>query len=57
MRAACCVVHGDFPVGFQRTVLTMLMASRRAESHLYLLQEEIVLFIMCALPVPLSGEL
>lgn len=39
-------VHHAFPVGFQQAVMTMIMASRRPESHMYRLQDEIVLFIM-----------
>jgi len=39
-------VHTSFPAGFQKTVLTMVMASRRPESIMYRLQDEIVLFIM-----------
>ncbi len=35
-----------FPLGFQRAVLTMMCASRRPESLMYLLQDEIVMFIM-----------
>ena len=39
-------VHADFPPPFRRAVLTMLMGTRRAESLLYLLDEELVFFIM-----------
>lgn len=39
-------VHLQFPRAFRRTVEVMLMGSRRPESLLYLLQDEIVLFIM-----------
>ena len=38
--------HSEFPVGFRKTVNTMIMASRRPESLMYLLHDEIVLFIM-----------
>ncbi len=38
--------HLEFPVGFRKTVATMIMASRRPESLMYLLHDEIVLFIM-----------
>ena len=38
--------HRTFPVGFQKSVMTMIMASRRTESLMYLLQDEIVWFIM-----------
>ena len=38
--------HLGFPLGFRRAVTTMMMGSRRPESLLYLLQDEIVLFIM-----------
>lgn len=38
--------HADFPVGFQKAAETLLMASRRPESLVYLLQDEIVFFIM-----------
>lgn len=31
-------VHRSFPIGFQKTVMTMIMGSRRPESLLYLLQ-------------------
>jgi len=31
-------VHRSFPVGFQKTAMTMIMASRRTESLMYLLQ-------------------
>ena len=39
-------IHRTFPVGFQKAVMTMIMASRREESLMYLLQDEIVFFIM-----------
>jgi len=39
-------VHRTFPTGFQKAVMTMVMASRRPESLLYSLQDEIILFIM-----------
>ena len=42
----CPDSHAAFPPAFQEAVKTMLMASRRPESIMYLLQEEIVLFIM-----------
>ena len=42
----CPASHAGFPPAFQEAVKTMLMASRRPESIVYLLQEEIVLFIM-----------
>ena len=38
--------HLAFPLGFRTAVLTMIMASRRPESLMYLLQDEIVFFIM-----------
>ena len=39
--------HHDFPVGFKEAVMTMLMGCRhRPDSLLYLLQDEIVFFIM-----------
>jgi len=38
--------HLGFPLGFRRAVTTMMIGSRRPESLLYLLQDEIVLFIM-----------
>lgn len=38
--------HQSFPFGFRETVKTMIMASRRRESLMYLLQDEVVLFIM-----------
>ena len=38
--------HLLFPTRFQDAVKTMIMASRRTESLMYLLQDEIVLFIM-----------
>lgn len=31
-------VHRSFPIGFQKTAMTMIMGSRRPESLLYLLQ-------------------
>jgi hypothetical protein len=37
--------HLSFPPAFQQTVKTMIMASRRPESLMYLLQDELVLFI------------
>ena len=39
-------VHADFPPPFRRAVLTMLMGTRRVESLLYLLDEELIYFIM-----------
>jgi len=39
-------VHRSFPLGFQDAVKTMIMASRRPESLMYLLQDEIIFFIM-----------
>eukprot|EP00908_Phaeocystis_cordata_P019746 Transcript_31344.p1 GENE.Transcript_31344~~Transcript_31344.p1 ORF type:complete len:306 (+),score=108.01 Transcript_31344:61-918(+) len=39
-------VHAEFPPPFRRAVLTMLLGTRRAESLLYLLDEELVFFIM-----------
>jgi len=39
-------VHHAFPAGFRATVVTMLLASRRPESLLYLLQDEILFFIL-----------
>ena len=38
--------HRLFPIGFQQAVMAMIMASRRPESLMYLLQDEIVFFIM-----------
>mmetsp|Transcript_39932 Transcript_39932/g.125245 ORF Transcript_39932/g.125245 Transcript_39932/m.125245 type:complete len:350 (-) Transcript_39932:144-1193(-) len=37
-------VHAQFPLGFREAVRTVLMGSRRTESLLYLLQDEIILF-------------
>ena len=34
-------IHFAFPLGFQAAVLTMIMASRRPESLMYLLQDEV----------------
>ena len=48
--------HLDFPPGFRRTVEVMWMASRRPESLMYLLQDEIVLVRRappCSSPPPL----
>lgn len=39
-------VHCQFPFGFRRAVMTMIMASRRPESVMYLLHDYIVFFIM-----------
>ena len=36
----------NFPIGFQDAVKTMIMASRRPESLMYSLQDDIVFFIM-----------
>jgi hypothetical protein len=38
--------HLNFPIGFQDAVKTMIMASRRPESLMYSLQDDIVFFIM-----------
>lgn len=39
-------VHTAFPVGFRRAARTLLLGSRRPESWLYLLQDEVIFFIL-----------
>ena len=39
-------VHHAFPRGFRETVITLLAGSRRPESLLYLLQDEVIFFLM-----------
>ena len=49
-------VHLSFPLGFRRAVRTLLMGSRRPESLLYLLQDEVLHFILNRLRWDSFGE-